>query len=308
MTLLLVGSTFLFTVFLVLILGTALSYRRYQVSDRLSDIKKMAVEAEPEELLRLPFMQRVVVPVLSSMGHVLGNLTPGEIRTRMKKRILYAGTPGNITFPVLIAVQVLLGGAFLLLSVVLLRSMQVDVGRMVVISLLLTLFGLFLPYGVISNRGEARQKAIQRSLPDTLDLLQVSVEAGLGFDMALKRVTQQMKGPLSDEIKRALDEIRMGGSRDTALRGIARRTGVSDLSSFISAVIQAEELGGNISNTLRAQADFMRQKRRQKIEETAMKAPIKMIFPLLFFIFPALFVVILGPAAISIMQMFATIL
>jgi tight adherence protein C len=153
-------------------------------------------------------------------------------------------------------------------------------------SLLVVLFGFFLPIGVISNRGAARQQLIQRALPDTLDLLQVSVEAGLGFDMALKKVTQQMKGPLSEEIRRALDEIRMGGMREESLRGISRRTGVRDLSSFISAVIQSEELGSNIANTLRAQADYMRQKRRQKAEEAAMKAPVKLVFPLVFFIFP----------------------
>jgi tight adherence protein C len=306
-TLLLTVMIFLLTVILVLALGSIMFYRRYQVSDRLSVIQKMTEEANTEEILRLPFMQRVIVPALSSMGHTLGKAAPVEIRTKMEKKILYAGTPGNITFAGLVALQVLLAGSFFAISILLFRFMQVDGIRMFFITLLLVLAGFFLPIGVISNRGEARQKAIQRALPDTLDLLQVSVEAGLGFDMALKKVTQQMKGPLSEEIRRALDEIRMGGLREDALRGIARRTGVRDLSSFISAVIQSEELGSNIANTLKAQADYMRQKRRQKAEETAMKAPVKLVFPLVFFVFPALFVVILGPAAISIFRALASL-
>jgi len=305
MTLLLTAMIFLLTVILVLALGSIMFYRRHQVSDRLSVIQKMTEEANTEEILRLPFMQRVIVPALSSMGHTLGKAAPVEIRTKMENKIQYAGTPGNITFAGLVALQVLLAGSLFVVSMLLFRFLQIEGIRMFFITLLLVLVGFFLPIGVISNRGEARQKAIQRALPDTLDLLQVSVEAGLGFDMALNKVTQQMKGPLSEEIRRALDEIRMGGMREEALRGIAKRTGVRDLSSFISAVIQSEELGSNIANTLKAQADYMRQKRRQKAEETAMKAPVKLVFPLVFFIFPALFVVILGPAVISIFRALA---
>ena len=308
MTLILTIMVFLFTVFLVIGLGSFLFQRRQVVSQRLSDVRRMTEEADTEEILRLPFMQRVAVPALDNMGNALGKLAPGEIRSKVENKILYAGSPWNITFAGIIAAQVLLGGSFLVMSVFLLRFMQVDISRIILVTLIFVFIGFMLPIGIINSRGEARQKAIRRAMPDTLDLLQVSVEAGLGFDMALKRVTQQMKGPLSEEIRRALDEIRMGGSRVTALRGIARRTGVGDLSSFITAVVQAEELGGNISNTLRAQADYMRQKRRQWAEEMAMKAPVKMIFPMLFFIFPALFVVILAPAVIRIIQMFATML
>ena len=308
MTFLLTVLVFLFTVFLVLGLGLVLFSRRQKVSERLTDIRKLAEEADTEEVLRLPFIQRLVIPALDSMGNALGRLAPGEIRSKVENKILYAGTPWNITFAGVVASQVLLGGAFLAMALSLLRFMQVDISRIIFITLILVFVGFMLPIGIINSKGEARQKAIKRAMPDTLDLLQVSVEAGLGFDMALKRVTQQMKGPLSEEIRRALDEIRMGGSRETALRGIAKRTGVNELSSFISAVIQAEELGGNISNTLRAQADYMRQKRRQWAEEMAMKAPVKMVFPMLFFIFPALFVVILAPAVISIIRVFGTML
>jgi len=307
MTLLLMLLAFLSMLILVVVIGMLLTYRRVQVKDRLSGIREMNMETDAENMLRLPFMERVVVPMLSGMGNALGNLAPREIRTKMEKRILYAGTPGNITFPLLVAVQVLLGGAFLVLSMQLLSFIQVEGFRLALITLLATLIGFFLPIGIINNQGEARQKAIERALPDMLDLLLVSVEAGLGFDMALKKVTQQMAGPLSEEIRLALDEMRMGSIREDALRGIARRTGVVDLSRFISSVIQAEQLGSNIAGTLRVQADYIRQKRRQRAEEAAMKAPVKLIFPLLFFIFPALFVVILGPAVIGIFRFFMTL-
>lgn len=308
MKLLLTVLSFLFIVIFVVALGTVITYRRNVVKRRLTDIRKMSAEADPEDLLRLPFMERVLIPALSGMGHFLGSLAPQEIRSRMEKKILYAGTPWNLNFQSLIALQALFGAGFLALAIMLIRVLRIEAGLAILMIILLTIVGMFLPAAVINSKGEARQKAIRRAMPDSLDLLLVSVEAGLGFDMALNKVTQQMPGPLSEEIRRALDEIRMGSTREAALRGIARRTGVSELSSFISAVIQSEELGSNIAGTLRVQSDYMRQRRRQLAEEMAQKAPVKLVFPLLFFIFPALFVVILGPAAIRIFQMFMTML
>jgi len=308
MELLLTVLVFLFTATAVVAIGYFFTNRKSRVKARLENIQSMSEESGSGDMLQLPFSARVINPALTGIGHFFGRVAPGEIRTYMEKRILYAGTPWNLNFFSLLAIQILLGGAFFFISLTLMRLAQAEGGRGFLVILLFTGIGLFLPIGVINSRGEARQKAIRRALPDMLDLLLVSVEAGLGFDMALKKVTQQMPGPLSLEIKRALDEIRMGGTRESALRGIARRTGVSELSSFISAVIQSEQLGSNIAGTLRVQSDYMRQKRRQRAEEMAMKAPVKLVFPLLFFIFPALFVVILGPAAINIFRMFATML
>ena len=131
------------------------------------------------------------------------------------------------------------------------------------------------------------------------------MEAGLGFDMALKRTVDSFEGPLSDEFKRVLYEINKGRNRQDAMRAMVKRTGVDDLGTFISAIIQSEELGSNIANVLRVQSTSMRQKRRQRAEEAAMKVPIKMLFPLVFFMFPALFIVILGPAIMMIIEMFS---
>lgn len=149
-----------------------------------------------------------------------------------------------------------------------------------------------------------RQMEIQRTLPDVLDLLTVSVEAGLSFDGALVKLAEKMKGALVDELTRVLQEMRIGIPRKAALTAMAKRCDVEDLSLFVSAIVQADQLGVGIAKVLRIQSVEARDKRRMKIRELAMKAPIKMLFPLVFFIFPALFVVVLGPAVLSIIKTF----
>lgn len=307
MSLLLIILVFFATALLVVGIGTLIINRRGQVKDRLSDIRKMSIETDPEDILKVPFTQRVLIPALNGIGHFIGRAAPQEIRLRIEKRIMHAGKPWNINFYSMLALQIFCCALFLLAFYFYYSVFIIDSSRIVIMVALITILGFFIPYAVVNSKADSRQHAVRRSLPDILDLLLISVEAGLGFDMALKKVTQQMPGPLSDEIKRALDEIRMGGNRETALRGIAKRTGVSEVSSFISSVNQAEQLGSNIASTLRVQSDYMRQKRRQRAEETAAKAPTKLLFPLLFFVFPAIFVVILGPAVLRILEFFATL-
>jgi len=304
MALILTAMVFIITVILVVAIGSLMAARRTKVESRLSGIRKMTVDSAPEEILHLPFMQRVVAPAFSSIGHFFGRLAPQEIRTRIDKKIIYAGRPWNLNFYSFLAVQVLMAAALFFVFLFLFRVSQVEVGRAVFVLLIMIMLGFYIPYFIISSKADARQFQIRRALPDMLDMLLVSVEAGLGFDMAMKKVTQQLKGPLSEEVKKALDEIRMGGDRETAFRSIARRCGVSELSNFISSIIQSEQLGSNIAGTLRVQSDYMRQRRRQAAQEMAQKAPVKLVFPLILFIFPALFVVIIGPAVIRIFEMF----
>ncbi len=275
-----------------------------QVAARLQIIKEMEEKNADEDELQKPFFERMIQPAYRNLGTALGNLTPREIRQSIEKKISYAGNPGNMNFNSVISLQALLTVLFVFLAGLMIRFAGLAGQRAVLLLILALLSGAMLPVSMLNSRAAKRQKEIQKNLPDTLDLLLVSVEAGLGFDMALKRVTEQTPGVLSKEITRALEEMRLGKTREEALRGIVKRTGVPDLSSFISAVIQSEQLGSNIANTLRIQAGSMRQKRRQRAEEAAMKAPIKMLFPLVFFIFPTLFVVLLGPAFIRIMQTF----
>lgn len=153
---------------------------------------------------------------------------------------------------------------------------------------------------MLSRRATARQQEILLSLPYAIDILSISVEAGMGFDAAVGYTMRKLKGPLSEEFAKTLNEIRLGKPRLEALEDMGNRTGVDELKTFITAVVHASRLGGSITNTLRIQADSMRVRRRQRAQEQAMKAPVKIVFPLVLFIFPALFVVILGPAAMSI--------
>jgi tight adherence protein C len=164
----------------------------------------------------------------------------------------------------------------------------------------LAVLGFFLPDSRLQDMAKKRSKAIQKELPDSLDLLTVSVESGLAFDAALAQVAQNTDGPLSDEFRRVLKEVQIGSSRSDALRALAGRTDVEDLRIFISSMIQAEKLGMPIAEVLRVQAGEMRIKRSQRIEEAANKLPIKMIFPILFCIMPAVFIVLIGPAVLQI--------
>jgi len=182
--------------------------------------------------------------------------------------------------------------------------MNIEPGAFAMNLLALPAISFVLPDIWLSSVGRARKTEINDSLPDLLDLLTVSVEAGLGFEQALKHSSEKMKGKISDEVKRMLQEMRVGKKRSEALRDMSDRVEIPDLTSFAAAMIQADQLGVSVADVLRVQSDAMRQKRRQRAEEAAMKAPLKLLFPLVFFIFPTLFIILLGPAFISIMENF----
>lgn len=292
-------------VLLVMAFYNALWGQKSMVAGRLQEIKKIKENnGEEEDELKKPLFERLIKPLYNNLVKGLVRLTPRELRQSIEKKIVYAGNPGNMTFNSFIALQLLLLTLFVSLVLFLTWVTKMEGTRTFLLLSLAAALGIIIPFNMINSRAVQRQKQIQKTLPDMLDLLLVSVEAGLSFDLSLKKVAEQAPGELSKEITRALEEMRLGKTREEALRGIVRRTGSADLSSFISTVIQSEQMGGNMANTLRAQATTMRQKRRQRAEELAMKAPIKMLFPLVFFIFPALFVVLLGPAALRIMKTF----
>jgi tight adherence protein C len=301
------GLVFGTVVLLSLVLLPLPGSRRREVKARLGRIKG-SEPAGLESELQKPFLERVAKPAFTHLGSTLGNLAPREIRGRVEQKLIFAGSPGHFSAGGFIAVQCVTGLLLVAGTGLLAGLLKIDGLRAIAVILLAGLAGLLLPYSLLNARAVKRQREIQRALPDMLDLLLVSVEAGLSFDMALRRVADQMDGILSLEVGRVLDEIKVGKIREEALRGLARRTGVADLSVFISAVIQAEQLGSNIANTLRVQSGAMRHKRRQRAEEAAMKAPIKMLFPLIFFIFPAMFVVLLGPALIRMIRIFQSLL
>ena len=282
------------------IIGNLVFSDKEVVGQRMESIKSMYSLSEDEDDMKKPFVERVINPAYQRLVTALGNITPASINKKYEKMIVQAGVGKSFTPSSLVSIQLMLaltiGGIFFLMF----SFVGKEINRGLLI--LLGVSGFFIPYALLHTAAEKRQKLVQRAMPDLLDLLYISVEAGLGFDMALKKSAEKMPGPLSDEINKAIEDITKGRDRQDALRGIVKRTGVEDLNNFVTAVIQSELLGTNIAIMLKTQSTVMRQKRKQRAEETAMKIPIKMLFPLVFFLFPALFVVIMGPAVISVIE------
>jgi tight adherence protein C len=241
--------------------------------------------------------------VVLGLGRVFNRFTPAGYLDKLQQKLLYAGNPSGMDASSLVVVKVVL----LLTGIVAAYSLR-NFGEGLTRMLVLVgppVMGFLLPDVWLNRRIEERQNAMLRALPDTLDLLVISVEAGLGFDSALARVVATVPGPLSEEFFRMLQETRVGVSRRDAMRHLMDRTDLDELRSFLLAMLQAEAFGVAIARVLRVQADEMRTKRRQRAQEKAFAAPVKIVFPLVFCIFPALFVVLLGPAALNISRAFA---
>lgn len=273
------------------------------VEDRLSQLTEEVMTLEELELQQ-SFSKRVLQPMSKSILLQLGKLGPKQSAEKAKLNLQAAGNPGGITPSMFTGMRI--GLAFLLLTVMGggVFIFTGDVFQVFMYGGLGLTLGYLLPGMWLREQIKKRKKNIQRSLPDCLDLLTISVEAGLGFDLALQRVADKWDNELSNEFKRVIQDMRLGRTRREALRELSDRTGVDDVRTFVSAVIQAEQLGVSMSKILRLQSDQMRIKRRQRAEEQAQKAPVLMLIPMVFLIFPALFVVILGPAIPKIMTAF----
>jgi tight adherence protein C len=238
------------------------------------------------------------------MSNFLRRFTPVGYMEKIQHQLVLAGNPGNLDAPAFVVVKFLTTIAGLLAGFFLVDYGSSGMQRAILFVLPIVL-GFFGPNAWLTRKIDERRQTMLRALPDILDLLVISVEAGLGFDSALSRVVSTVPGPLSEEFFRMLQETRVGVSRRDAMRHLMERTDVEELRSFILAMIQAEAFGVTIARVLRVQADEMRVKRRQRAQEKAFAAPVKLVFPLVFCIFPALFIVLLGPAAIQIAAAFA---
>ncbi|WP_432880151.1 type II secretion system F family protein [Kribbella sp. CA-245084] len=228
-------------------------------------------------------------------------LSPSGISATLQRRLDLAGNPSGWTPDRVLAAKGL--GLFILGGLGGLYGLR-TIGLLIVGAAVAGTAGFFLPDILLYNAGIKRQEKIQKALPDALDMLTVCVEAGLGFDAALAQVARNTTGPLAAELSRVLQEIQIGKSRSQALRALSERTTVPELRSFVSALVQAGELGITIADVLREQAKEMRLRRRQRAEEKAQKVPVKILFPLVFCLFPSMFIVILGPGVISIVNVF----
>jgi tight adherence protein C len=268
-----------------------------------------AVEVRPSDLrnreLARPARERLLKPFYNAALGLTRRFTPAGARDAIRRKLVMAGSPfGWDPDRVLVAKVACLSGG-VVLGLLFLALFSFAWPLRVLGFLAIGLLGYWLPNIVLTNAVQRRQNEIRSALADSIDLLTICVEAGLGFDAALAHVSKNTDGPLADEFYRTLQEVQLGRSRNEAMRNLADRSNVPELRAFVLAMVQADIFGVSVANVLRIQAKDMRVKRRQLAEERAMKVPIKVLFPVLFCIFPALFVVILGPAIMRIADVFA---
>jgi tight adherence protein C len=250
------------------------------------------------------FVERALMPTARRAGRGLVRLTPIDLHSKIDEKLVLAGNPAGWDAERVVGLKIV-GGVAGLVGGVFLAAM-LPIGGLVKI-LFVSVFvaiGYVIPGAQISSKANARQKAIQRQLSDVMDLLTISVEAGLGFDAAMAQVVHNVPGPLAEELTRLLQEVQIGVSRADAFRHLAERTNVPELQAFVLSMVQADMFGVSIANVLRAQSRELRQKRRQRAEEAAQKVPVKLLFPMIFLVMPAMFIVLLGPGAIKIYDQF----
>jgi tight adherence protein C len=287
---------------LLLFVGLASGSPVDPVQARLTQLGSVQARNLEELELQQPFSERTLRPLIARLSKMSSRLGSASSTENAERRLAMAGNPGDLRVSDWLGVKMLVGIAIAAIAFLVFGLL---IGG-VVVGLFLGLvgfgIGFLIPEFWLGRRIKARQKLILKMIPDTLDLLTISVRAGLGFDGALAKVVEKLPGPLTDEFRRALAEVRVGKARRDALRDMVPRTNVQPLSNFIGAIIQAEQLGVSISKVLQVQSEQLRIERRQRAEEQAARAPIKMLFPLVGCIFPSLFIVILGPAIISILK------
>jgi tight adherence protein C len=286
----------------VLLVVYALSGRNKTdlVQARLSQLGSMQAKSLEELELQQPFFDRAIRPLAQRLSGVGKRFTSPKKVSFTERRLLQAGNPYDLRTLDFLGLKVVVALATAGVLFLVLGLLMGNMGFGMIASVAGGALGFFVPDYWLTRRIKKRRKCILLAVPDTLDLLTISVKAGLGFDAALGKVVEKSKGPLADEFRRVLGEVRVGKTRREALRDMVGRTDVPALNNFISAIIQAEQLGVSISKVLQVQSEQLRIERSQRAEEQAAKAPIKMMFPLVGCIFPSMFIVILGPAIILI--------
>jgi tight adherence protein C len=277
--------------------------REFSLQRRIEELTTTPKVETIEEEMKKPFMQRVVLPVAEATAKRVRNFMPKQAVAASRSRLIMAGLHPGMNEMHFLGICWLMAFLFLFLSVFVSSSLFHAAAIVQVIVAVVSFFaGLLLPQAVLNSQIRKRQDEIMVSFPYALDLLAICVEAGLGFDSALGYVMKKTHGPLADEFAKTLNEVRLGKPRVDALVDLSSRIGVEDVRSFITAIVHVNKMGGSIVDSLRVQADMVRVKRRHRAQEKVMKAPIKMVFPLVFCILPALFVVILCPALIAIIK------
>lgn len=289
------------------IIGVATSERR-GVARSVAAIQ--ALDSAPEALkseLEKPFAERVLGPLGDRFVSLGRKFARADTASKLQYKLDIAGNPPAWDVNRIMGLKVLGLGAFGVLGFLYMLGLGWPLMRLVVGTGLVASFGYVLPNILLTNAGQKREKLMRNALPDAIDLLTVSVEAGLGFDAAVARVARNTKGPLSQEFARLLQEMQLGVGRTEAMRAMSERTSLKDLKSFCLAMVQADSLGIPIGRVLRVQSSEMRTKRRQRAEEKAQQVPVRIMIPLVLFILPCLFIIVIGPAGLSMMKMFSQV-
>jgi tight adherence protein C len=298
--LLIVGAAVMvFVAIMLIVAGIAAPRPADEVESRLVEYGGRPMSLEELELAQ-PFTQRILLPMVQASAQFAGRFTPERTLATTSRKLELAGNPNNWSATEFLGIR---GLAALLLAaltfvVTMLASGAIAPLQRLLFVVVMGLLGFFLPVIWLGGRIRRRQDEIVKTLPDALDLLTISVEAGLPFDGAMQRVADKWDNELSRAFQRLLTELQVGKSRSDALRDMAERMDVPDITSFVAALVQADQLGISIAKVLRIQSEQMRIKRRQRAEEKAQQAPIKMLIPMTFLIFPTILIIILGPAVL----------
>jgi tight adherence protein C len=297
-----IGVFILFVIVLVIV-GIRMPQAKDPIQERLAEFSMRDEPLSLEEIeMSMGFHERIILPFFNKIGQFAMRFTPQATLESARARLEMAGNPMQMDPAFFLSLRfinaVMFGGSIMMIYIVGNRDMIQGVA----VTALFTIVGFIFPHMWLSGRIASRQKAIFRAMPDALDLLTICVEAGLGFDSAMNRVHEKWEDDLGLEFGRVIQEIRLGKLRRDALRDMADRLGVAEMTSFVAAVIQSEQLGVSMAKVLRIQSDQMRVRRRQLAEEEAHRAPIKMVFPIGLLIFPSILLILLGPAAMLLLQ------
>lgn len=280
------------------------------VMARLAEATQRGESVSLEDIeLQQPFMERIVVPAIKKFGELSARFTPQKLLQETTIKLELAGNPGRIDASTFLATRfvgaALFGGLLLLISS--LPTVQWPLGRVILVVIIFSFLGFFFPQMWLQSRITRRQTEVRKAMPDALDLLTICVEAGLGFDAAMSKVSEKWENELSIMFGRCIREIQLGKTQREALRDMADRLGLPELTSFVAAVIQSQILGVSLAKVLRIQSDQMRMKRRQFAEELAHKAPVKMIIPMALLTFPAIMIILMAPAGFQISKAFSAL-
>lgn len=275
------------------------------LQERLAEYASRGEQASLEEIeLSQPFSQRVIIPIARKLGEFIMRFTPQNAITGMSRKLELAGNPGNLDPAIFFAMRFLgipVGLVFLWLDGIAPDGSFMD-GKGFLIGIPASILGFYLPDLLLKSKIDRRQKEVRKAMPDALDLLTICVEAGLGFEAAMQKIFEKWDNELARAFGRVVREVQLGKLRREALRDMADRLGIAEMTSFVAAVVQSEQMGVSMAHVLRIQADQMRVRRRQLAEEEAHKAPLKMLVPMALFIFPALCIVLMAPAVLIIIE------